>query len=256
MWGRHVQTLERYHVELPGAGLDRPGSVIRYGHWGQPVLAFASEKGRAWDFENNGMVGAVADLLEAGRIRLYCVDSFDHLSWSDDRRTIEERAQRHQVFRSWITDTVMPWIGDDSPTHPQAIAVGCSLGAYHALHLSLTRSDLFPVALCMSGNYDTATFNAWGASGEAAYRANPAHFVPGLGGDRLDRLQQRVHVVLTVGQGAWEVHPTSALPSTLQMSAMLTDKGISHDLDVWGPDASHDWPSWRQQLARHLPRFC
>ena len=33
-------------------------------------------------------------------------------------------------------------------------------------------------------------------------------------------------------------------------------KGIRHELDLWGYDVAHDWPSWRAQLAHHLPRFC
>ena len=31
--------------------------------------------------------------------------------------------------------------------------------------------------------------------------------------------------------------------------------GISHELDVWGHDVSHDWDWWRKQIAHHLPRF-
>ncbi len=62
--------MRRHQVELPlGSGIDRGMTVISYGHWGRPVLVFPSEAGRAWDFENNGMVAAVADLVDAGRIR-------------------------------------------------------------------------------------------------------------------------------------------------------------------------------------------
>jgi hypothetical protein len=32
--------------------------------------------------------------------------------------------------------------------------------------------------------------------------------------------------------------------------------GIRHELDLWGYDVPHDWPSWRAQLAHHTPRFC
>jgi len=31
---------------------------------------------------------------------------------------------------------------------------------------------------------------------------------------------------------------------------------IRHELDLWGHDVPHDWPSWRAQIAHHLPRFC
>ena len=56
--------MEREQVELEAPGLDRRGTLIRYGHFGRPVLVFPSEQGRAWDYENNGMVDAVAPLIE------------------------------------------------------------------------------------------------------------------------------------------------------------------------------------------------
>jgi esterase/lipase superfamily enzyme len=36
----------------------------------------------------------------------------------------------------------------------------------------------------------------------------------------------------------------------------LHAKGIRCEVDLWGYDVPHDWPSWRRQLAHHLPRFC
>ena len=50
--------------------------------------------------------------------------------------------------------------------------------------------------------------------------------------------------------------PTRALPSTRRFAGLLAEKGIPHELDVWGHDVPHDWPSWQRQLAHHLPRFC
>ena len=57
----------RQHVDVPAPALGGAGAVIAYGHWGRPFLVFPSEQGRAWDFENNGMVDAVRPLLDAGR---------------------------------------------------------------------------------------------------------------------------------------------------------------------------------------------
>jgi esterase/lipase superfamily enzyme len=62
--------------------------------------------------------------------------------------------------------------------------------------------------------------------------------------------------VLVVGQGSWEENPTRALPSTRRFAELLARTGIPHELDVWGHDVPHDWPSWRRQLAHHLPRLC
>jgi esterase/lipase superfamily enzyme len=58
-------------AELTAPASGFRGQVVSYGHWGSPVLVFPSEAGRAWDFENNGMVDAVRFLLDAGRLKLY-----------------------------------------------------------------------------------------------------------------------------------------------------------------------------------------
>jgi esterase/lipase superfamily enzyme len=247
---------ERVQVELEAPGLPRPGTVIRYGRWGRPVLVFPSERGRAWDYEANGMVDALTPLLDAGRVKLYCVDSFDEVSWSDPWISHEERARRHGAYASWVTDTVVPFVGQDSPGATDAVVTGCSLGAYHALQLGLTRADLFPVVIGLSGNYDPSTWRAWGDRGEAAYFTNPTDYVPGLHGDHLDWLRSRLQVVLVVGQGAWEVHPTQSLPQTRRMAGLLAERGIPCELDVWGHDSAHDWEWWQRQIAHHLPRFC
>jgi esterase/lipase superfamily enzyme len=66
-------------VELAVPGSDATLGVIRHGHYGRPVIVFPSEAGRAEDFANNGMLGAVQDLVDAGRVSFFCVDSLDKL---------------------------------------------------------------------------------------------------------------------------------------------------------------------------------
>ena len=44
---------------------------------------------------------------------------------------------------------------------------------------------------------------------------------------------------LTAGLG---LAPDSAYPALLQR------KGIPHNLDLWGYDVPHDWPTWRKML--------
>jgi esterase/lipase superfamily enzyme len=60
--------MSREVAELWSDALGARSTVIRYGHWGRPVLVFPSEQGRARDFENNGMIAAVAGLIDAGRV--------------------------------------------------------------------------------------------------------------------------------------------------------------------------------------------
>jgi esterase/lipase superfamily enzyme len=168
--------MSREVAELWSDALGAAGTVIRYGHWGRAVLAFPSEQGRAGDFENNGMVGAVADLIDAGRLKIYCVDSYDAASWSNQDVPVEERARRHGCYESWILNDVLPWIYQDCGGAAEVVALGCSLGAFHAANFALKRADLFPR--------------------RCASQVTTTHDVP------------------------------------------------------------HDWPSWRAQVAHHMPRFC
>jgi esterase/lipase superfamily enzyme len=250
---------DREQVELGTIGMDRPGTVVRYGHYGQPVLVFPSEQGRAWDYENNGMVDALRPLLDEGRVKLYCVDSFDHLSWSDRGAPLEQRARRHQDYEGWLLGAVVPFVRQDSPGSDEGgrglVATGCSLGAFHALSLGLRHADVVDRVLALSGSYDPAQWHAWGERGDAAYFTNPTDYVQGLGGDHLDWLRSRLRTVLVVGQGPWEVDPTRSLPSTRAMAKLLQDKGIWCELDEWGHDSAHDWPWWQKQVAHHLPRL-
>jgi esterase/lipase superfamily enzyme len=243
------------HTELWSDAIGASGSVVAYGHYGRPVLAFPAERGSAWEYEHRGVIGALDDLLAGGRLKLYCVESFDAASWSNTTIPLEARAQEHGRYESWILDQVVPWIHADCGGPQEIATAGVSLGAYHAVNFALKRADLFPLALGLSGNYDPAGWNAWGERGGAAYFNNPLDYLAHMGGEHLDWLRSRLSVLLVCGQGQWE-DTTGALESSRRLAALLAQKGIPHELDLWGHDVPHDWPSWNAQLAHHLPRFC
>ena len=237
--------LNRRDVELG------PARLVAYGHWGRPLLAFPSELGKRWDWETTGMVGALAPLLEAGRVKLYCIDAADEWSWRADHLPLEERARRHGDYERWVLEAVAPFVHED--TGGEIIVTGASFGAYHAANFALKRADLFPLAICLSGVYDVAVVG-WGERGDAVYFNNPMDYVEHLHGDHLDWLRTRVSLLLVCGQGQWE-DTTGALESTKAFASRLDGKGIRCELDLWGRDVPHDWPSWRAQIAHHLPRF-
>ncbi|MEZ5114966.1 MAG: alpha/beta hydrolase-fold protein [Candidatus Nanopelagicales bacterium] len=237
---------------VPAPSVGGQGHVVAYGHWGTPVLFFPAEAGSAFDIEDHGLIHALAGPIEAGRIKVYAVDSHDGSTWSDRTIPLEERARRHEGYHAWIVDQVAPAIHGDCGGFVRIATAGGSMGAYHAVNLALRRADLFPYALGMSGNYDPTTWNGWGDQGDTTYFNNPFAYVPHLHGDHLDWLRSQVFVQLCVGQGAWEVHPTQALPSTLAFADVLRDKGIPSSLDVWGYDTPHDWPSWARMAQKHL----
>jgi esterase/lipase superfamily enzyme len=246
--------MRREYVALWSPAIGAEGGVLVYGHYGRPLLAFPSEQGRCHDYEDRGMVGAIGGLLEAGRVKLYCVDSYDAASWCDPGQPLEARAVQHARYEDWIVSQVVPFIQQDCQGTPEIMTTGCSFGAFHAANFAFRRADLFPFALCQSGVYEADRLG-WGERGEAVYFNSPMDYVANLHGDHLDWLRGRLSLLLVCGQGQWE-DTTGALESTVRFDGLLSQKGIRHETDLWGHDVPHDWPSWRAQLAHHLPRFC
>jgi esterase/lipase superfamily enzyme len=231
---------------------DRDGILV-FGSYGRPLLVFPAERGNRYEWEERGMIHAIAGLIEAGRLKVYCVDSWDSVTWQDDWLPLEERAWRHGAFEAWLVSHVAPWIHTDCGGCEEIGVTGVSMGAFHAANLTLRRADLFPLALCLSGIYDISRVG-WGERGDSVYFNNPLDYVSHLHGDHLDWLRSRVHLVLVVGRGAWE-DSTGALESTHRLAGVLAGKGIPHELDVWGEDSPHDWPAWQRQIAHHLSRL-
>jgi esterase/lipase superfamily enzyme len=238
--------VNRRAVEVDG------GQVLAYGHYGRPVIAFPSENGEPYDWEDRGMIDALSPALDEGRLKLYCIPSFDRDSWTRNDLQLEDRAQRHGHYEWWVLTRLVPFVQADSHAH-EIVVTGASFGAYHAANFCLKRADLFPLAICMSGVYDV-TVQGGGHRGEAVYFNNPMDYVANTGGDHLDWLRRTASLVLVCGQGQWE-DTTGALESTKRFAALLGEKGIPNELDLWGHDVPHDWASWRSQIAHHLPRF-
>ncbi len=136
--------------------------VVAYGHYGRPVLAFPSEGGRAYDWQDNGMIDAIGDLLEAGRVKLYCVSSFDAESWSNQSIPLEQRAREHGRYESWILDDVVPFIQHD--TGGEIITTGISLGAFHAANFALEARRPVPARALHVGQLRPVDAGTAGAS--------------------------------------------------------------------------------------------
>ena len=75
--------VKNYYKEY-SSNLNRNMEFNVYGYAGLPVLVFPAQNGRFFDFENFGMLENVRDLIDSGKIQLFCCDSIDSESWSNE----------------------------------------------------------------------------------------------------------------------------------------------------------------------------
>ena len=204
------------------------------------------------------MVDAVRWLLDAGRVKLYCVDSADAHTWSDRSRPARGAGAAARRVRA-----VDPRPG----------------GALRPRRLRRPADDRHARAAASAPTTPPTSRCAHAApvpAGAVPVRQLRPGDVARLGRARRRRLLQQPDATtwrtctVTTWTGcaravtccSWSARAPgrstrpARCPAPGRFADVLAEKGIRHELDVWGYDVPHDWPSWRAQLAHHLPRFC
>jgi esterase/lipase superfamily enzyme len=239
--------MHRRYEKFYSPAVGRDMEILSFGHYGTPMIVFPSGGGRFHDFEDNGMIGSVSHLIDAGKLKLYCPDGLDNESWLKQDIDAHWRGVRHNAYQDFIVKDLVPAIRMDCQSNDVKIGLaGCSLGAYHAANFALKFPHIFNYALCMSGRYDLEKITGLSGSQEV-YFNNPIAYVANLHGEGLEHTRQ-THLVLVCGQGAFE---DKCLEETNRLADLLAQKDISHERDLWGYDVEHHWYWWRKQFPHH-----
>lgn len=220
-----------------------------YGHYGKPVLVFPAQSGRFFDYENFGMIAAIQAFIDAGRIKVFAVDSVDSQSWANSNAHPADRARRHEDYDRYILEEVAPFIDRHCGCVGEKILVtGCSMGAYHAANFFFRHPGVFDSVIALSGLYQLGIF-VGDYMDDLVYFNSPLTYLPNLDDAwYLDRYRQS-QIVVCCGQGAWE---DAMLVDSLQLKHILEAKGIPAWIDIWGHDVNHDWPWWQKMMPYHL----
>src|SRR4051794_13694084 len=90
--------------------LGRDMELLRFGHGGEPVLLLPTSRGRFYQYEDFGLIQALADKLRAGRYVVVCADSVDEESWFNRSLSPRERVARHAAYEAYLLEEVVPFV--------------------------------------------------------------------------------------------------------------------------------------------------
>ena len=221
--------------------------IVSYGHYGFALLLVPTAAADYLEYERFQMIDALQPLIEAGKIKVYSINSMNKESWLNNQMLGEHKAIRHNQFNEYVHNEVVPFIRNSTSNDTQLIVSGASFGALHSMNLFLKRPDIINGAISMSGVYDLAEYTK-GFWDEQVYYNSPMHYIPNLGDPYyMDKIKASHHIHIYTGSGNFE-DPES----NKRFSQLLWDKGIWHDFGLWGPDIHHDWPTWRSMLPHIL----
>ena len=231
--------------------LGREMPLVAYGHFGLPVLMLPTAAADYLEYERFQLVNALRWWLDAGKVKLYSINSVNQLALLNQESAPWERVEWLSRYEGYVLEEVLPLIRRDC--QDQAIRphlLGISLGATSAANLFFRRPDSFSGSILVSGSYDIRPFLD-GHHGDDVYFHNPVEFLPRLNGAPLDTLRNSGQPILIFsGQGKFEAPERSR-----QLAAILATLGVPHRLDIWGEDVDHDWHWWRQCLPYYFGKL-
>ncbi|HVE78139.1 MAG TPA: alpha/beta hydrolase-fold protein [Gemmatimonadaceae bacterium] len=234
--------MHREHHRWFSPALGRDMELLRFGHAGARVLVFPTSMGRFYEWEDRGMIGALADAIDQGWFQLTCVDSVDEDSWYAKWKRPGDRAWRHVQYDTYLRDEVLPLTR--SNPDPFLITVGASFGAYHAMNFALRYPHEVGRVVGLSGLYDVRG-QTDGYSDDNVYFHNPADFVAGEQDPGRLAALRRVSIIMAIGRD------DPMCRANEQFSGILWGKDIWHALRIWDGWA-HDWPYWRHMIGRYI----
>jgi esterase/lipase superfamily enzyme len=227
--------------------LPEPARVVRWGHFGAPVLLFPTAGGDYEEVERFHLIRVLGDLIQAGRIKVYSVDSVAGKTWLQGTHPPEYCSRVQNLYDSYIYHEVVPLIRRDCNSGDiEIVAAGASIGAFNAVASICRHPDVFRLAVAMSGTFDLSKYLG-GKFNQDFYFSSPLHFLPGLDeGPQLAKLRQRF-IVIPTGEGDYEDPGES-----WRIANVLGAKGVPNRVDLWGKDYHHNWVTWREMLPKYL----
>jgi esterase/lipase superfamily enzyme len=227
--------------------LNKNMEIAVYGHYGFALLMIPTAAADYLEYERFHLIDAISKPINEGKVKVFSVNSINTESWLNNWMSGRDKAVRHQQFNDYIFNEVVPFIQSKTSPDTPIIACGASFGALHSANLFFRRPDLIHGVIAMSGCYDLTAYTK-GHYDDNVYFNSPVHYLRNLKDENyLSRYRKSGHIHIVTGSGSYEDPDASRY-----LSSILHDKEISHELDIWGHDITHDWPTWRLMLPYYL----
>jgi esterase/lipase superfamily enzyme len=130
--------------------LNQECSMLVFGHAGMPLVLFPTSQGRYYQNKDMGMLEAVRGFVDEGRIKVYCPDSIDNLSWYNQAIPPAARAYNQTCYDRMVLEEIALPAQEETGVRRVATA-GPSFGGYHAVNFAFRHPETVSYVFSMSG---------------------------------------------------------------------------------------------------------
>ena len=238
--------MERQITSWYSPALSKDMPIVTYGNYGFALLMVPTAAADYLEYERFKLIDELAPFIDSGKCKVFSVNSINTESWLNKQMEGSHKAIRQNQFNEYIYNEVVPFIKNATSWDTPIFITGASFGALHSMNLFLKRPDLINGAIAMSGVYDLTEYTD-GYYDEQVYYNSPIHYIPNLTDHYVLEQIRRGKLIIATGQGSYEDPEANR-----RFSGVLHGKALPHELDLWGHDVNHDWPTWRKMLPHFL----
>jgi esterase/lipase superfamily enzyme len=227
--------------------LQKDMPVAVYGNYGFALLLIPTAGADFLEYERFQLIASLQPFIDGGKVKVFSIDSINLESWMNHQMDPHHKAIRQNTWNEYVYQEVIPFIKHNTSNETPIIVSGASFGALHSANLFFKRPDLVSGCIAMSGVYDLTEYTR-GFWNDDVYYNSPMHYLPNLNDHNvLEQIRRSRHIHLFSGSGAHE-DPDSAR----RFADILYSKNIWYELEIWGNEWSHDWPTWCHVLPHYL----
>ena len=112
--------------------MDKDFDVIVYGEAGRPTVVFPEGDASCTSRENGGMVEALSEFVEDGRIQLFCFDSVDSEGWYAHGARNSYRLGSLMPYLDYVRSGLLPFVSAHAASQDLPLVAGVGIGALNA----------------------------------------------------------------------------------------------------------------------------
>ena len=236
---------EEYH-KWYSQFIDREFEMLVFGHAGFPVIIFPTSRARYYQAKDFGLINAAEYLLDTGKIKIYCPDSLDNLSWYNTNIHPADRVKTQIAYEEVILNDVIEFAFQDTGFDKVALT-GCSFGGYHSSNIAFRNPDKVGYLFTMGGASNIKRFLD-GYYDDYCYFNNPPDYLSNLSDNKILSKIKKMGIIL--GTGEFDM----CLDENKELSRILSEKQIPHWLDV-RKKTGHDWNWWKEMFVEYLNKI-
>ena len=232
--------------------LEREMRIKVYGHYGPAFIAFPCQDKQSDDFYNNGMIDALKEFLDAGKMKLFCLDSNDDETVSSHSENKALRAFKIDMYHHYLMEEVLPFVYSKQYGYDDIYLIGMSMGADHALNNFLRRPERFKGCIALSGGYDLTYFYD-GYMDENIYNNSIIHYLANMDNNHpYIEIYNSKKVYIEVGNGLFEF---LVRDTNVRLKEIWDSKNIHFNFEFWDENSVHDWSSWKYAMPYFIKKI-